>query len=109
MRTFSLFGLALSDFNVRSRRVASVALVAALAATLFNTGVATAAGKFHLEEATIADIHDAIKSGDITCKGLVQAYIARSKAYNGVCTQLVTANGAAIPAASGAVRGGAAL
>jgi len=36
--------------------------------------VASAAGKFHLEEATIDSIHDAIKSGEITCKGLVQAY-----------------------------------
>ena len=68
---------------------------------------ALAAGKFHLEEATIEDIHNAIKSGEITCKGLVQAYMARVKAYNGVCTKLVTADGAAIPVSKGAMRAGA--
>ncbi|MEJ0036920.1 MAG: amidase family protein [Gammaproteobacteria bacterium] len=72
-------------------------------------GIASAAGKFHLEEATIADIHDAIKSGEITCKGLVQAYLERTKSYNGACTALVTDKGAPIPAAKGAVRGGAPL
>ena len=71
--------------------------------------VAVAAGKFHLEEATIEDIHDAIKSGEITCKGLVQAYFARIKAYNGVCTRLVTAKGDSIPVAKGAIRVGAPL
>jgi amidase len=72
-------------------------------------GIASAAGKFHLEEATIEDIHDAIKSGEITCKGLVQAYLERTKAYNGACTALVTDKGGPIPAAKGAVRGGAPL
>jgi amidase len=84
-----------------------VALTATLATMALGTSVASAAGKFHLEEATIESIHDAIKSGEITCKGLVQAYMARTKAYNGVCTQLVSANGAVIPTASGVVRGGA--
>jgi len=81
----------------------------ALAATTCfgaTTPTALAAEKFHLEEATIDSIHDAIKSGEITCKGLVQSYFNRIKAYNGICTQLVTASGAAIPAASGAVRVG---
>jgi Asp-tRNA(Asn)/Glu-tRNA(Gln) amidotransferase A subunit family amidase len=62
--------------------------------------------KFHLEEATIADIHRAIKTNQITCQGLVQAYIDRAKAYNGVCTQLVTEDGAPIPPATGTVRAG---
>src|SRR4051812_24667829 len=84
--------------------LASVAFVSAAA-----PGVASAAGKFHLEEATIDDIHSAIKSGEITCKGLVQAYMARVKAYNGVCTQLVTADGKSIPAAKGTVRAGSPL
>jgi amidase len=47
-------------------------------------------GKFHLEEATIDQVHAAIKSGQISCQGLVQAYINRAKAYNGLGTQLVT-------------------
>jgi Asp-tRNA(Asn)/Glu-tRNA(Gln) amidotransferase A subunit family amidase len=55
--------------------------------------------KFHLEEATIADIHNAIQSNEITCQDLVQAYINRAAAYNGMCTQLVTEDGADIPPA----------
>ena len=64
-------------------------------------------GQFHLEEATIADIQNAIKSGQMTCQGVVQAYINRAKAYNGMCTELVTKDGAPIPQATGVVRAGA--
>src|SRR4051812_29363292 len=46
--------------------------------------------QFHLLEATIPDVHRAIREGQITCRGLVQAYINRANAYNGVCNQLVT-------------------
>jgi Asp-tRNA(Asn)/Glu-tRNA(Gln) amidotransferase A subunit family amidase len=63
-------------------------------------------GRFHLVEATIGDIQSAIQDGEITCKGLVQAYLDRVAAYNGPCTQLVTADGAAIPPAKGYVRAG---
>lgn len=91
------------------RHLMFAALAAAAAMGVVAPDTVSAAGKFHLQEATIDDIHEAIKSGEITCKGLVQAYMARVKAYNGVCTQLVTAKGASIPAASGAVRTGAAL
>ena len=65
--------------------------------------------KFEIVEATIPGIHKAIKAGDITCTDLVQQYIDRAKAYNGVCTQLVTEDGAPIPAATGAVRAGSPL
>ena len=41
--------------------------------------------KFHLEEATIADIQKAIKTGQITAVELVHLYLDRIKAYNGVC------------------------
>jgi Asp-tRNA(Asn)/Glu-tRNA(Gln) amidotransferase A subunit family amidase len=63
--------------------------------------------QFHLEEATIADVHGAIREGEITCLGLVQRYLERAKAYNGVNNQLVTRDGAPIPPAPGAVRAGA--
>ena len=66
-------------------------------------------GSFRLEEATIADVHRAIQQGQITCRGLVQAYIARAKAYNGVSDRLVTRDGAPIPATTGTVRAGAPL
>src|SRR6185436_7015836 len=62
--------------------------------------------QFHLEEATIADIQNAIKSGQASCQSVVQAYINRAKAYNGTCTALVTKDGAPIPAAPGAIRAG---
>ena len=46
--------------------------------------------QFHLLEATIADVHRGIQSGQISCRALVQAYINRARAYNGTCNQLVT-------------------
>ena len=52
--------------------------------------------RFHLQEATINDIHRAIRDGQITCRGLVQLYINRAKAYNGVSDMLVTRDGAPI-------------
>ena len=65
--------------------------------------------EFQVEEATIAGIHSAIKAGQTTCTGVVEAYIARAKAYNGVCTNLVTADGADVPPATGYVRAASAL
>jgi Asp-tRNA(Asn)/Glu-tRNA(Gln) amidotransferase A subunit family amidase len=64
---------------------------------------------FHLMEATIDDIHAAIRSGQMTCSGLVQAYVNRAKAYNGVSNALVTVDGADVPPAKGVVRAGAPL
>ena len=71
-------------------------------------GVAHAAG-FQIEEATIADTQRAIQDGKITCKGVVEAYIKRIKAYNGTCTALVTADGKPIKPAAGRILGGAAV
>ena len=48
---------------------------------------------FQLVEATIEDIHNAIKTDQITWQELVQLYINRAKAYNGVCTLLITEDG----------------
>ena len=45
---------------------------------------------FQLEEATIDQLHAAIRAGDITCVEVVQRYIDRARAYNGVCSMLVT-------------------
>jgi len=66
-------------------------------------------GGFEVEEATIAGIHAAITSGATTCRAVVQAYLDRAKAYNGVCTALVTAEGADVPPATGYIRAGAPL
>ena len=64
---------------------------------------------FQLEEATIEGIHHAIQDGEISCRKLVQAYVDRARAYNGVCTQLVTRDGAPIVPASGPIRAGSAI
>ena len=66
-------------------------------------------GKFPVEEATIESIQTAIKSSQTTCKQVVQAYIERARAYNGVCTALVTADGASIKTGKGYVRAGSPL
>src|SRR5437016_7368818 len=65
--------------------------------------------RFHLQEATIDDVHRAIREGRITCRGLVQLYINRAKAYNGVSDELVTKDGAPVPPAPGVIRVGAPL
>src|SRR5712664_729934 len=45
-----------------------------------------------------------MKAGQTTCVAIVQDYIDRARAYNGVCSLLVTEDGAPILAATGAVR-----
>ncbi len=64
---------------------------------------------FQLEEASIDDMQRAICSGEITCVQIVQHYINRARAFNGVASQLITADGAAIPPAPGTLRAGAPL
>ena len=60
---------------------------------------------FRLDEATIDDLHAAIKSGRTTCVAVVQHYIDRVRAYNGVASLLVTEDGLPISETKGAVRG----
>jgi amidase len=43
--------------------------------------------RFHLEEATIADVHRAIRSGQITAVQLVDLYFKRIEAFNGICVK----------------------
>ncbi len=64
---------------------------------------------FRLEEATIDELHAAIRAGRTTCVAVVRHYIARARAFNGVASLLVTADGAPVPAATGAVRAGSPL
>jgi len=84
-----------------SSSVRTIVLSAAMLLTL-----TTHAETFHFEEATIDGIQSAIRSGDTTCKQVVEGYIARARAYNGICSKLVTADGAKIPAVMGATRAG---
>ena len=64
---------------------------------------------FRLEEATIGELHEAIRAGEITCVGVVRHYIDRCRAFNGVASRLVTADGAPVPPVPGTVRAGAPL
>lgn len=59
---------------------------------------------FRVEEATIDEMHRAIREGRTTCVAVVQQYIDRVRAYNGVASALVTKDGAPIPEAPGTVR-----
>src|SRR5438270_1611625 len=64
---------------------------------------------FRLEEATIDELHAAIRAGETTVVQIVEHYIARVRAYNGVASLLVTEDGGNITEATGAVRAGAPL
>jgi amidase len=64
---------------------------------------------FQLEEATIAEMHEAIRSGKTTLVKIVQRYIDRARAYNGVANLLLTEDGAPVPEVVGAVRATARL
>jgi amidase len=83
---------------------AAIALAAGTADRVFSQ-----APPFQVEEASIDGIHRAIMSGATTCRGVVQAYLDRAKAYNGVSNVLVTADGKPIPPPPGQVRAGAPL
>src|SRR5262249_22430860 len=58
---------------------------------------------------TIDDLHAAIRTGQTTCVAVVQHYIARVRAFNGVSSLLMTEDGAPVAAATGTVRAGAPL
>src|SRR5687767_7818360 len=87
-------------------RQAPVPAMAILCAVIAGCARDAEPPPFHLREATIAGIHTAITTGQTSCRAIVEAYINRAKAYNGVCTSLVTADGAPIPATTGVVRAG---
>src|SRR6266550_3010924 len=64
---------------------------------------------FRLEEATIDELYAAIRAGETTVVQIVEHYIARVRAYNGVASLLVTEDGGNITEATGSVRAGAPL
>jgi amidase len=65
--------------------------------------------KFDVVEASIADLHAAICGGQTTVVAVVQQYIDRARAYNGVASMLVTEDGMPVPDSTGVVRAGAPL
>lgn len=74
-----------------------------------NKPLRTPEKPFRLEEATIDELHAAIKTGETTVVDVVKHYIARVRAFNGTSNLLVTQDGAVIPDAKGTARGGAPL
>jgi amidase len=66
-------------------RLATLATVLGFCAIVSSPSPSAAQSKFHLLDATIADVQSAIRSRQVTCVQVVQAYLARIKAYNGVC------------------------
>jgi Asp-tRNA(Asn)/Glu-tRNA(Gln) amidotransferase A subunit family amidase len=67
---------------------ATIATVLSVATGVFGVArEAAAASKFHLEEATIADIQSAIMTQQLTSTELVNLYLKRIKAYNGTCVK----------------------
>ena len=101
MTTFS------SDWYLIARVVSRIALLGSVLA--IGSLTAFAQGRFQVEEATIDDIQEAIQAGRTTCVEVVQAFVDRARAYNGMCTQLVTEDGASITPSTGAVRAGVPL
>jgi hypothetical protein len=95
-----------SSARPRWDTLAVLAAFGAVVSIHSDVAIAAAPSQFQVEEATIADIHAAIKSGQASCKSVVQAYIDRAKAYNGVCTALITKDGASIKPGNGYVRVG---
>jgi len=66
-------------------RAAPLTLLLALIAGTTTGATQQSAARFHLEEATIAHIQQAITARQITTVALVELYLKRIKAYNGTC------------------------
>jgi amidase len=64
--------------NTRSAIALTFSLALATAATVLTQQQS----RFQLEETTIASIHDAMKSGQLTCRALVEQYLRRIEAYD---------------------------
>jgi Asp-tRNA(Asn)/Glu-tRNA(Gln) amidotransferase A subunit family amidase len=65
----------------QTRRTAALG-AAIVSALIAPTASAAPAAPFAVEEATIAGVHAAMRDGRLTCRGLVDAYMARIAAYD---------------------------
>src|SRR5262245_63587661 len=78
---------------MRSQSLRSTISMLGVAAAVLGTAhfalttKAAYAPRFHLEEATIAGLHRAIRAGEITPEQLVRLYLRRIEAYNGTCVK----------------------
>jgi amidase len=64
-----------------------ISVASFLTAHFTSEANAAQAWRFHLEEATIADVHRAIRTKQITSTQLVNLYFKRIEAYNGTCVK----------------------
>ena len=64
------------------RVLLSLTLLVAASVVDQQTPTAPAAPPFRVEETTIAQIHDAMKDGRLTCRALVVSYLRRIEAYD---------------------------
>jgi Asp-tRNA(Asn)/Glu-tRNA(Gln) amidotransferase A subunit family amidase len=78
------FQTEISNYNTSQnmKSLLSFALVLALSLTLLAQERRRRPASFHVEEKTIAQIHAALRARQVTCRGLVEAYLARINAYD---------------------------
>src|SRR4029434_6583268 len=72
---------------VDKRRICSAMLGIGTASLLAIESNAQPAWRYHLEEATIADVHRAIQAKQITPDQLLTIYFKRIEANNGTCVK----------------------
>jgi amidase len=68
--------------DIDAKKIAPLALAAVMITILAWGKPAQTQMKFELVDTTIAEIHQAIRSGKITCRQLVEAYLKRIDAYD---------------------------
>ena len=73
------------NFRNSHRAVTMLSIAFMLLSLIRHAGAQS--GRFHLEEATIADVHRALRAKQITATQLVQLYFMRIEAYNGTCVK----------------------
>lgn len=78
------------QLSIAGALVASASDTAGAAETAFSAPESSGGKGFHLEEASIRTIQRAIMDRQITSVALVQMYLKRVKAYNGVCVRQPT-------------------
>src|ERR1700733_8867567 len=88
MRKLFFGGSAMRPRSLRSTiSMLSIGTVVLYAGYLALMAKAASAPRFHLEEATIADVHRAIRAKEITAEQVVQHYFKRIEAFNGTCVK----------------------
>src|SRR5215468_3825471 len=86
MQSFGRSAMGPHSFGSRSSTFAiGVAVLCGVHLAFMSS--AASASRFHLEEATIAEVHRAIRAKEITAEQLVQLYLKRIEAYNSTCVK----------------------